>query len=381
MMATAVDRRADRGKRWWLLALALGLSVGACSDAAAPVGGGGVSRGGLDCSIPQSQILPGGPGKDGIPALTDPDMVPADSSAAGYLADDARVIGLVVEGQAYAVPLNIMWWHEIVNFNLAGRNLAVTHCPLTGSSLAFDRSVVDGAEFGVSGLLYLNNLIMYDRRSGESLWPQMERGARCGPGDGTTLPMYPVVEMRWLRWRRLHPDTRVVSTRTGHLRDYDLYPYGDYDELNNPETLFPLPDMDDRRPPKERVLGIPAELPGVRSGEGGVAYPFGVLEGVGPLLAVHDVVGGAEIVVFWNQGGRGAMAYYPTVDGQPLAFEVVDGRILDRQTGSEWTEDGRAVDGTLAGTRLLPVAEAYVAYWFAWAAFHPETEIWGGGSS
>jgi hypothetical protein len=116
--------------------------------------------------------------RDGIPALTDPELVTPDSPWVEYLLPTDRVIGLEIDRQFLAVPHNILWWHEIVNFNDLG--LAVTYCPLTGSSMVFRRDVVQGAEFGVSGLLFKNNLVMFDRAAvgGEdSLWPQMLAGA------------------------------------------------------------------------------------------------------------------------------------------------------------------------------------------------------------
>ena len=105
------------------------------------------------CIVPTDLFADGGVGKDGIPALTNPTLVEADR--AGYLTDDSRVIGLVIDGSAIAVPHNILWWHEIVNFRFS-RSLAVTYCPLTGSSMAFNRLSSGGGEFGVSGLLFQN---------------------------------------------------------------------------------------------------------------------------------------------------------------------------------------------------------------------------------
>lgn len=319
----------------------------------------------LSCSIPESRIF-NGQVKDGIPALTDPARVAVSSPDAQYLKPGDRVIGLRTGGTFLAVPLNILWWHEIVNVDVDGRRLAITHCPLTGSSLAFDRAAAGGAEFGVSGLLYQNNLIMYDRTTDQSLWPQMVRGARCGSQDGTPLSMVAVVEMTWQGWLTLHPGTEVIGSATGFERDYEVYPYGDYDRVDNPELLFPQPDLDRRRPPKERVLGIPD------GSGGGVAYPFGELAEVGLAAAVAA----SDHVVFWDGNREGAMAYRPEVDGQALRFGVVGDVIRDEQTGSTWTLDGMAVDGPLAGRSLSPVAEAYVAFWFAWAAFQPGAALW-----
>ena len=321
------------------------------------------------CVVPASRFADGGVGKDGIPALTDPALVgPADAT---YLAPGDRVIGLLVEGRAIAVPHNILWWHEIANFNFGTIQLAVTYCPLTGSSLAFDRAAVGGGEFGVSGLLFQNNLTMYDRTTDESLWPQMNRAAGCGTRAGTELPMVPIIEATWAGWQALYPETEVVAEATGHRRDYTFYPYGNYETPSNASTLYPMPNgIDHRRPPKERVLGLP-------DGTGGLALPFGTLGALGTARVAEVVVGGEPGVVFWDHAAEGAMAYRPTLDGQRLTF-AADGAFVDDQTGSTWRLDGQAVAGPLAGRSLEPVAEAYVAFWFAWAAFQPQTRIWNG---
>jgi hypothetical protein len=286
--------------------------------------------------------------------------------------DDDRVIGLLFGDRALAVPLNIGWWHEIVNLDVDGAKVAITHCPLTGSSLAFDRSVIGGAEFGVSGLLYQNNLIMYDRTSSESLWPQMLRGARCGTRDGTSLTMLPVIEMSWRGWKELHPDTRVVSSATGISRNYRSYPYGYYDRIDNTQLLFPLSSIDPRRPPKERVLGIPDGT------TGGIGLPFGELDALGPIAVVDVTVQAERIVVFWDASRAAAMAYRSRVGALELQFEVRGDAIVDRATSSIWSVDGRAIAGEFAGARLSAVTEAYVAYWFAWAAFHAGATLWEG---
>ena len=125
-------------------------------------------------------------------------MVPTDHAEAGYLKEFDRVLGIEVDEEFIAVPHNILWRHEIVNFNDLAVPLAVTYCPLTGSSMAFDRPTMDGNELGVSDLIYKNNLIMFERRPDrdqESWYPQFMRGARCGPRDGTPLPMFASVEM------------------------------------------------------------------------------------------------------------------------------------------------------------------------------------------
>lgn len=332
----------------------------------------------LDCTIPTSRIFDGGPGKDGIPALENPTMVGPNDPGAGYLLSDDRVMGLVVDGQPIAVPLNIHWWHEIVNFDIGTHRLAVTHCPLTGSSIVFDRRPARNATFGVSGLLFMNNMIMYDRNSDESLWPQMSRGARCGPesASATALPEVASLEITWAGWQELHPTTQVVSSQTGFGREYRRatgYPYGTYDRPDDPEIFFPMPTVDRRRPLKERVLGIPVD-------SGGIAFPFGALDAQGPVAAVHATVNGVRQVVFWDSAKQAAAAYLATAGNQALSFSVQDGAVVDAETGSSWRVDGLATTGPLAGTQLEAVPDAFVAFWFAWAVFYPDAELWTGGA-
>ncbi len=320
------------------------------------------------CNIPASSFADGGVGKDGIPALTDPVLV-APAQADNYLEDSSRVIGLFIDGMAIAIPHNILWWHEIVNFNFTSEQLAVTYCPLTGSSIAFDRDVIDGAEFGVSGLLFQNNLTMYDRRTNDSLWPQMSLKAGCGPATGKPLNTVAVIEMSWSGWKDLYPDTRVLSSDTGFSRNYTRfgYPYGDYERESNGRLLFSQ-TIDGRRPPKERLLGIPGS-------DGGIAFPFNELD-ASPVTVVQDVSDGREIAVFWSRDHVGAAAFSRTLNSQRLSFAVENERIKDLETASTWRLDGLAVEGPLAGQKLMAIPEAYVAFWFAWAAFSPDTRIW-----
>jgi len=330
----------------------------------------------LICDWDPQFLVDGGVGRDGIPALTDPIFLPASPRVdeISYFRPTDRIIAYWSTGEWFVIPLNIMWRHEIVNLP----DVSVTYCPLTGSALAFARLSVEGAEFGVSGLLYQANLIMYDRNDPESLWPQMYSEARCGPRSGQKLTRVPVMEMTWEGWIELHPDSKVLAL-TPEMFDPALYfgnPYGDgYSEPNNPDYLgFPMP-QDDRRPPKELVLGI-------ADGAGGsTAFPFLAMAEVGDLAVFEFEHDGKAAVVLWDAQRQAAMAYRPTVGGEPVTFTVSGGAFVDDVSGTSWAVDGTPVAGPFAGTsrRLLPITEAHLAYWLAWAAFNPDTEIALGG--
>lgn len=346
-------------------------------------GDGPAGAGQLTCTVPEDRIHGSGGARGGIPALTNPEVVAEGTAGPSWLEPRTRVVGVTAGDTAIAVPMNLLWYHEVVNFDLEQRPITVSHCPLTGSTLVFDRTALDGEHFVVSGLVYMSNLIMATRETGESLFPQMERAFRCGPETGLELSMVPYLETTWSRWKELHPETTVLSARTGYDRNYPDYPYGGYRDLHNSKTAYPVPELDPRRPPKEKVLGIPSSSrgDGGKHGRWGTALPLGELAETGPKTVVTVEEAGARFLVFWDSATSTARALHPEVAegpdaGRELTLEVQGGEFRDRETGSVWTLDGVAVRGELEGARLKRAEQPYLAFWFAWALFQPDTEIW-----
>ena len=324
----------------------------------------------LDCSIPQDQLVDGGPGRDAIPAIDLPELV--DAADAGFMLDSDRVLGVEINGVARAYPLFVMWWHEIANDTVGDAIVVVSYCPLTGSGLAFD-AFADGdfRVFGVSGLLFENNLIMFDRQTG-SLWNQLLMGSQCGPDAGKVLTRLSIVETTWKQWRAAHPGTTVLTTDTGYDRPYGAYPYGNYNQPNNGETLFPSSDYSKERPPKELVLGV-------RENSATVAYPFGILGEEGQAVAVNDQIGGRPILVTYLDSEKTARAFDRRVGDQTLTFTVTDSATLtltDEETRSTWDWRGIAIEGSFRGERLTPLPDAWTLFWFSWSVYYPDTRIY-----
>jgi len=205
-------------------------------------------------SIPINQILSGGTGKDGIPALTNPKFT---SVSQAELSDDVQGILIEIENQKRYYPYNILVWHEIVNDQIGDTPFMVTFCPLCGSAIAFDRRV-DGTtyEFGVSGLLFESNLLMYDRAT-ETLWSQAKGEAVVGDLVGKKLTYLPFQLLTFENVKKNHPGARVLSSDTGHLRNYQTNPYGNYDEAE--ELLFPVSVQDERFKAKELMYVVPLD--------------------------------------------------------------------------------------------------------------------------
>ena len=198
-------------------------------------------------NVPLEDILSGGPPKDGIPAILNPVFVTA--SKADFLNEEDRILGLVEEGETKAYPIKILNWHEIVNDRLDGKPVVVTFCPLCGTGIGFEGKGHGRAyTFGVSGLLYQSDLLMYDHQT-ESLWSQISMEAVAGPLTGTKLQHVFLEHTTWGEWKRVHPSTLVLSTKTGYHRNYDRDPYLGY--AQRPELMFPINHSDDRYHPKE----------------------------------------------------------------------------------------------------------------------------------
>ncbi len=330
-------------------------------------------------SISFSEILSGGPPKDGIPAIDDPKFVTV-AEADEWLGDKEPVL-VYQDGETVRVyPYQILIWHEIVNDVVNGRPVAVTFCPLCNTGIVFD-ATVNGQrlEFGTTGRLRYSNLLMYDRQT-ESWWQQAGGNAIIGELLGTQLKFLPAVVLGWSEVKEAYPAAEVLSRDTGYSRNYGRNPYTGYDSINSSPFLYDGPATPGELPPMARVTTV--EL-----GDEAAAYPNDVLQEV---KVVNDTVGGVDIVVFWTPGVASALGeseiaagedvgttavYERTLNGETLTF-VADGEtVTDEQTGSVWNILGQAVSGELTGAQLSPVIKVD-HFWFSWAAFRPDTRIY-----
>lgn len=204
-------------------------------------------------SIPVQEIRSGGSPKDGIPALSKPRTIPAGE--ADFLKDQDRVVGVTLGDTARAYPVAILNYHEVVNDTLQDTPIAVTYCPLCDSAVVFDRRTRNGErEFGVSGLLYNSNVLMYDRSDQESLWSQVKGQAVSGPAVGETLQVLPMELTTWKSWSTRYPESDVLSTETGYGVNYRKNPYAGY--FRHGQLMFPARPVHQGLPLKERVLGV-----------------------------------------------------------------------------------------------------------------------------
>jgi hypothetical protein len=273
--------------------------------------------------IPIREILSGGPGRDGIPSIDKPKFI--RPSAANFMRPDDLVVSVTIGERTRAYPLRILVWHEIVNDTLLGLPIAVTYCPLCGTAMVFHRQVGNRTlAFGVSGLLYNSDVLMYDRET-DSLWSQLAMKAVSGPQVNTELEWLASEHLTWAAWKERYPRGEVLSTQTGARRDYSSNAYAGYEQ--SPDTVFPVPAYRTELQKKDWVVGVIVD-------GAARAYPLNSLP---PGQAVRDQIDSAALEITFH----------------PASQQVEVRRV---ETGE-----------------VLPSVKAY---WFAWQAFYPQTGLW-----
>lgn len=277
-----------------------------------------------NAELPSWEIIPGGPGKDGIPALTDPHFTTARSDK--WLKEEDLVIGVTMNGVAKAYPIRVLNYHEVINDDFKGQRVAITYSPLCGSAMAYRTSTHDQQwEMAVSGLLYNNNALYFDRET-ESLWSQVLGRAVAGPAAGAQLDLLPTTLTTWAEWQERYPETLLLAEETGYTRNYEMDAYAHYGTTDR--LMFPLNHNDERMQIKDRILGL--EVDGIYK-----AYSYNMLNKAENHIT-KDIINGLEVSIEFVPAAQAA--YVTDLEGN-----------------------------------ALPSASMY---WFSWSAAHPNTEIY-----
>lgn len=339
--------------------------TGCPGTAPPPITGGGSNPpadGPIELPVPMDELARGAL-RDEIPAITEPRFGPDWSGVDASMSPGDLVIGIERSGRARAYPLAVLSRYEVVNDVFDGP-LLVTYCPLCASGLTAVRTVMgEETVFGVSGLLYRSNLVLYDRLT-DSLWSQLLAQSIRGPETGSSLTLVPSTLTTWRKWRGDYPTSSVLlPPPTSETISYvpEGMPSGVHGHVGVQEVGLSFDD--DRLPRTELVLGVSTP-------ELSKAYSVKQVADVG---VVNDCVGGLPVMV---TGTPLPSAYDRRVAGETLRFEPVGS---NRVTGGGSTWDvttGRAVAGPHEGTSLVRVPGSTTMYWFAWLDFHPETTVY-----
>lgn len=305
--------------------------------------------------------------QDAIPAINNPQFISVEDAT---LSNDMRDIVFVAEfpSGVRIYPRLVLIWHEIVNDVVNNNPVSITYCPLTGSVMGFSGSIGNyKTGFGTSGLMLFNNQVMYDR-STNSHWPQLLGIAIEGPLYERKLKTFPLIWTTFGKAIAKYPNAKVLSRDTGYRRSYGKDPYGSYRRggtyyQNNLVTQY-IPNLDKRLPLKEQIIGVPAD-----------GSPAAIIKSeIRSQKVINFDVGLEQLVVLYDPSLDTARVFDRSIKRRTLHFEFAQGRIMDKESGSEWNPEGQAVAGSYYGEQLKQVP-AFDSMWFAWASFYPGPEI------
>ncbi|MFK7794896.1 MAG: DUF3179 domain-containing protein [Gammaproteobacteria bacterium] len=331
-------------------------------------------------SVELSGMIEGGPGKDGIRSIEQPKFETIESGEQ-WLDDREPVVVFTSEKESRAYPLQILIYHEIINDQVGEHEVAITYCPLCNAAMVFSRRH-NGAllDFGTTGKVYANNLVMYDRQT-ESWWLQFTGEAVVGNYLGESLQLLPSQIVSFKQFKDAYPLGKVLSNKTGFNKKYGVSPYVNYDSRALPIARFYRKSYDDQLPAMERVLGVV-------DSDVAIAFPFSYLNAT-PI--VQTQAGSLDVLIISKPGMASAVdartiresrdllaaaAYSRNVGGRLLDFELIDNKIVDIQTNSTWNMFGVAVDGELKHARLKQLDRG-VYFSFVWLDFYPSSSIFG----
>jgi hypothetical protein len=311
----------------------------------------------IERNIRLDEIVWGGVRKDGIPALTNPDLIEANQ--ADYIRDNELVFGISINGDTRAYPYRFMDWHEMLNDIIGGVPVSLAYCTLCGSGILYKTQLKadeDPIIFGSSGFLYRSNKLMYDQKT-NSLWNHFNGKPVVGTlvNSGIELEVLPLVTTSWAEWVNQHPNTKVLSEKTGFHRDYTPgTAYGAY--FFSEELMFPASVSDNSLKQKGKVFGL-------RISGANKAWPLKLFE---QPTAINDQVGIIPIVLIGDAKSETVRAYR----SEGIKFQLSKkGQLTANNQPWQLTENELIGPNHQKLSRL----PGHVAYWFAWSGYFPET--------
>lgn len=270
--------------------------------------------------------------------------------------DDQLVIGVALNGEAKAYPIEIIGYHHQVRDVVGNNEIMVTYCTVCRTGRVY-RPAVEGQpeKFRLVGMDHFN--AMFEDSRTKSWWRQVNGVAVAGSLTGKSLPEVPSQQMSLAAWKQLYPNTLIMQPDSTFKEAYESL--ADYDEGTRKGKLTRHDTLSWKD--KSWVVGIP-------SGLFARAYDWNDLKA---LRMVQDEVGGTKLVLTLESDKMSFHAWKRDSLDFKLAPDSV--HLNDAQTGSTWSMAGECVDGQLRGTKLESIS-AYQEYWHSWKTFHPQTD-------
>ena len=271
------------------------------------------------------------------------------------------VIGVAINGEAKAYPIQIIGYHHQVRDTIGNTPVMITYCTVCRTGRAFSPFVNSKMEsFRLVGMDHFN--AMFEDATTKSWWQQATGVAIAGPLKGTSLKELPSRQLTLEAWLRQYPDSYIMQPDTSFNKDYkDL---ADYDKGTIKSNLEKRDSLSWK--PKSWVIGVIHNY-------SAKAYDWNDLV---KKEIIQDSIAGLPIVIALEKDTASFHVYDRRVNGSTLSFQKGNNNdlLIDQNTNSTGNMEGVCIDGTLKGERLTSV-QSYQEFWHSWRTFHPNTTL------
>jgi hypothetical protein len=271
---------------------------------------------------------------------------------------DKVVLGLVVNGQARAYPIQFIGYHHQVRDTVGGEPVMVTYCTVCRTGRVF-RPLVNGKpeEFRLVGMDHFN--AMFEDKTTGSWWRQVNGEAIAGPLKGQYLPGFQAEQMTLQAWTELHPETLVLQPDSTFKEQYaSMEPY----EKGKVKRKLTGRDSLSWKP-KSWVVGV-------ERNKTARAYDWNQLV---KQKVTNDSLAGTPLLLMVASDSATFHVWNRKVNGQTLHFTADStDSFRDQETGSVWNRHGICTEGLLKGKKMarIPASQEYL---HSWETFHPAT--------
>lgn len=286
--------------------------------------------------------------------ILDGPTLPTWSDRSGVV-DEEWVVGLQLEGTAYAFPYRSLFRTPIVQLTDFDRRVILIDSPYANSATALDTT----REMRADDLEYVaspdNSTLVYDRKYGQFIIGLTGQTAKGQTPTGVRGEL-PVDRMPLGEWRKIHPTTRIMLPTEADeaLPGMPLAP------------KFPPTFKDTSLPPETPITLLHVDPP----------IALATTDFAGPL----SIKAGATPLVLWRYGS-GLRAFKRVVDKDLfLTFSLKKDRtgkvrLIDDGTRSQWTYDGACTDGPLKGKKLEELRVEDNVYWGVCKTWWPDLTL------
>lgn len=273
--------------------------------------------------------------------------------------EDKLVLGVEMNGEAKAYPLQLIGYHHQVRDTVGGTPVMVTYCTVCRTGRVFS-PVVNGKmeDFRLVGMDHFN--AMFEDATTKSWWRQVSGEAIAGPLKGTSLKEFPARQMTLAAWLRQYPSSTVLQPDTAFNEEYKGL--ANYDKGRSKSGLTKRDSLSWK--PKSWVVGV---------AHGNTAKAYDWNELVAKRM-IQDSLPRLPLLIILESDTASFHVWNRNVNGTVLRFQKAgEGQLLrDENTGSAWDAKGGCVFGVMKGTQLQPV-QASQEFWHSWQTFHPST--------